>query len=64
MEENDFLKCDTDHCCYIKKYEDSYVILLIYVDDMLIAGPDMARIEDIKDRLFERFEMKDLGSAN
>ena len=62
--ENGFLKCDTDHCCFIKRYGESYVILLIYVDDMLIAGPDLARIEELKGRLSECFEMKDLGPAN
>ena len=64
MEENDFLKCDTDHCCFIKRYNKSFVILLIYVGDMLIAGPDMAHIEELKTRLSECFEMKDLGPAN
>ena len=44
MEENGFLKCDTDHCCFIKRYDESYVILLIYVDDMLIADQDYQNI--------------------
>jgi len=64
MEENGFLKCDTYHCCFIKRYDRSYVILLIYVDDMLIAGPNMTHIEELKTRLSECFEMKDLGPAN
>jgi len=64
MEKNNFLKGDTNHYYYFKRYVDLYVILLIYIDDMLIAGPDMARIEDLKVRLSERFEMKDPGSAN
>jgi ATP-binding cassette subfamily B (MDR/TAP) protein 1 len=64
MEENGFLKCDTDHCCFIKRYDKSFVILLIYVDDMLISGPNMAHIEELKTRLSECFEMKDLGPAN
>jgi len=31
-----------DHCVYLKKENDgSYIILLLYVDDMLVAGFNM-----------------------
>ncbi|WVZ02641.1 hypothetical protein V8G54_023447 [Vigna mungo] len=36
-----FQKCNADHCCFFKKYNSSYIILLLYVDDMLVAGLDM-----------------------
>ena len=52
-----------DHCCYVKKYTNSYVILVVYVDDMLIAGSSMAEINKLKQQLAENFEMKDLGPA-
>nr|GEY78011.1 retrovirus-related Pol polyprotein from transposon TNT 1-94 [Tanacetum cinerariifolium] len=32
-----YKRCDNGHCCYIKKFKGSYIILLLYVDDMLIA---------------------------
>ena len=37
--------------------------LLIYVDDMLIAGKDMSEINKIKAQLSGEFKMKDLGAA-
>ena len=38
MTKSGFCKAEKDPCCYFKKYTDSYVFLLLYVDDMLIAG--------------------------
>ncbi|KAF9672659.1 hypothetical protein SADUNF_Sadunf11G0066100 [Salix dunnii] len=51
------------HCCYVKKFENSYVILLLYVDDMLIAGANIVEINKLKKLMSEYFEMKDLGAA-
>ena len=52
-----------DHCCYQKKFDSSYIILLLYVDDMLIAGSDIQEINRLKKQLSSEFEMKDLGAA-
>ena len=41
MHREDFQKCNADHCCYFKRYSSNYIILLLYVDDMLIVGSDM-----------------------
>ncbi|GJQ89640.1 retrovirus-related pol polyprotein from transposon TNT 1-94 [Tanacetum coccineum] len=41
----------------------SSIILLLYVDDMLVAGSDMAEIKKLKRQLSQEFEMKDLGPA-
>ncbi|KAJ0555551.1 putative RNA-directed DNA polymerase [Helianthus annuus] len=59
-----YKRCDNDHCCYIKKFKGSYIILLLYVDDMLIAGSDMSEIKKLKRQMSEEFEMKDFGAAN
>nr|GFB44173.1 putative retrovirus-related Pol polyprotein from transposon TNT 1-94 [Tanacetum cinerariifolium] len=40
-----YKRCDNDHCCYIKKFKGSYIILLLYVDDTLIVGSDMSEIK-------------------
>ena len=62
MRNSGFNRCE-DHCCYVKKYVDSYIILALYVDDMLIVGANMAEIDRLKKQLLENFEMKDLGPA-
>ena len=58
-----FHKCEEDHCCYVKKYVDSCIILDLYIDDMLIVGANKGEIERLKKQLSENFEMKDLGPA-
>ena len=63
MTKSGFCKAEKDPCCYFKKYTDSYVFLLLYVDDMLIAGSSMREINNLKTRLSAAFEMKDLGPA-
>ena len=53
-----------DDCVYLKKQNDgSYIIFLLYVDDMLVAGSNMQEINALKRKLETSFEMKDLGAA-
>ncbi|RVW93053.1 Retrovirus-related Pol polyprotein from transposon TNT 1-94 [Vitis vinifera] len=43
-----FKRCEVDHCCYVKSFNNSYIILLLYVDDMLIPGSDIEKINNLK----------------
>ncbi|CAH9139194.1 unnamed protein product [Cuscuta epithymum] len=61
MRDINFLRCHSDNCCYYKKFENCYLILLLYVDDMLIAGASSKEIEKLKKQLSECFSMKELG---
>ena len=46
----------------MKKPRDGKLIMLIlYVDDMLIAGHSKRGIADLKEKLSSHFEMKDFG---
>ena len=63
MTKSGFCKAEKDPCCYFNRYTDSYVFLLLYVDDMLIAGSSMREINNLKARLSAAFDMKDLGPA-
>ena len=58
-----FKRCETDHCCYVKFFDNSYIILLLYVDDMLFAGSSIDEINNLKKQLSKEFAMKDLGAA-
>ena len=60
---NGFIRCNMDHCCYFKMLDDCYIILLLYVDDMLIAGSNMVEIKKLKKKLSIEFAMKDLGAS-
>lgn len=53
-----------DNCVYLRKLPDgSYIYLLLYVDDMLVAARNKAEINILKSQLGKEFEMKDLGAA-
>jgi hypothetical protein len=64
MTEQRYSRCQSDHCVYFKKLENgSFIILLLYVDDMLVAGSNMQDINVLKKKLANSFAMKDLGAA-
>eukprot|EP00253_Pinus_taeda_P002267 PITA_02267 len=64
MSEQVYTRCHSDHCVYLKKQNDgNYIILLLYVDDMLVAGSNMQEINVLKRKLANSFAMKDLGAA-
>jgi hypothetical protein len=42
----------------------SFIIFLLYVDDMLVAGTNMQDINVLKKKLANSFAMKDLGATN
>jgi hypothetical protein len=44
----EFTRCNADHCCYVKSFKNSYIILLLYVYDMLIVGASMEEINKLK----------------
>ncbi|KAL5865755.1 hypothetical protein ACOSQ3_003269 [Xanthoceras sorbifolium] len=64
MLQQKYTKSTHDHCVYFRKLQDgSFIYLLLYVDDMLIASKSQLEIERLKAQLHQEFEMKDLGEA-
>lgn len=62
MIQSGFSRSKYDSCVYFKKESSKKsVYLLLFVDDMLLASLDKAEIEKLKQKLKNRFEMKDLG---
>ena len=59
-----FKRCEANHYCYVKFFGNFYIILLLYMDDMLIARSNVEEINDLKKQLSKQFVMKDLGAAN
>lgn len=60
----DFTMIDEDHCVHTKSTGQSFVILSLYVDDILLAGNNMEFLMTIKKWLSSHFEMKDMGEAD
>ena len=55
-----FTNSKADSNLYYKFEEGNPVMLLLYVDDLFLTGPD-GLIADTKRKLATEFEMKDLG---
>jgi hypothetical protein len=45
----------------ISVFTNGTTIIAIYVDDILLAGPDKPQIQDLEAKFHPRFEMTDLG---
>jgi hypothetical protein len=59
-----FTRSEYDHCVYFKKLEnDMFIILVLYVDDMLVERKIMVKINKLKAQLARAFDMKDLGAT-
>ena len=60
-----YKRSNIDHCLYTKRATDgSLLILILYVDDMLLAGQHSDELAALQSKLNDTFDMKDLGDAN
>ena len=49
MCEQGYKKITFDHCVFVKSFsKDDFIILLLYVDDMLIVGKDVSKINRLR----------------
>lgn len=64
MEEAGFTLCQADPSLFTCRNGNKFIILLIYVDDILITGSCKHTINKIIEALNTRFRMKHLGSVN
>ena len=49
MVEHGYDRTASDHCVFVNKFSDmEFIILLLYVDDMLIVGRDTSKIDKLK----------------
>jgi len=65
MGEYGYNRSPHDNCVYHRRVKDgSFIYLLLYVDDMIIAFWDMIDIQKLKVFLSSEFDMKDLGVAH
>ena len=63
MVSQNFIRSEYEHCVYFKSFNDMFIILALYVDDMLIASKSMEEINRLKAQLSRTFDMKDLGAV-
>ncbi|XP_057962351.1 uncharacterized mitochondrial protein AtMg00810-like [Malania oleifera] len=56
-----FTQGSSDCSLFIKKSESSFIALLVYVDDIILASDSLLEIQLLKTFLHDKFTIKDLG---
>ena len=46
---------------FVRSHQGNFIALLVYVDDVILAGNNLQEIEETKRFLSQRFKLKDLG---
>ena len=64
MLSNGFKINECDKCVYVKNTDNGYVILCLYVDDIIIVGSNDRMVRSTKHMLNSRFDMKDMGPVD
>lgn len=54
-------RSERDHCLYTATSKKCRLYLLLYVDDIIIAGQDETQMQEIVDALKSKFAMTDIG---
>ena len=58
-----FVENIMDQCIYQKVSGSKICFFVLYVDDILLATNDKDLLHEVKQFLFENFDMKDMGDA-
>ena len=56
-----FIQTASDPCIYYQKTDSDIVYIGVYVDDIILAGGDEKRLQEIKGDFSKKFDIKDLG---
>ena len=59
-----FVEMTVDRSIYMKVVGSKFIILVLYVDDILLAASDRGLLHDVKNYLSSNFEMKDMDEAS
>ena len=52
----------TNSSLFVKQSHKGIILILIYVDGLVITGSDQRGIEELKQHLSRKFDIKDLGN--
>ena len=58
-----YTRSEYDHCLYFKTLNEIFIILVLYVDDILIVSKSMENIKRLKAHMSRNFDTNDLGPA-
>lgn len=63
LKELGFIQTDSDPCIYRASKGEMFLIA-VYVDDIILATKSDSRLEEVKKKLDEHFEIKDMGQLH
>lgn len=64
LEQNDFERNLSDHCVYRKDIDHETLLVIIWVDDLIIAASNNNLLNTFKETMRSKFNMKDLGKIS
>jgi len=64
MKKFGFKENEEDNCIYAKFKSGKIILVILYVDDILLASSDVGLLLETKKFLSSNFDMKDLGEAS
>ena len=56
-----FVKSKLEHAVYRRSRKNSFLIVRVYVDDLIISGPSVSDIKQFNAEMKRKFSMSDLG---
>ncbi|XP_074352885.1 uncharacterized protein LOC141692040 [Apium graveolens] len=59
-----FIKCPYEHVVYTRKAANDFLIVGVYVDDLIITGTTISAIVKFKGEMRHEFDMTDLGKLS
>lgn len=54
----------SDYSLFLKKDRTCNVFVVVYVDDIIMTGTDLAKIQFLKAYLHDHFKIRDLGKLH
>ena len=59
-----FTRCNADPCLYVRKEKSEFVIIALYVDDLILTSNSSDLLSKVKSALKEKYKMTDLGELS
>jgi hypothetical protein len=61
LHDHGFVKCSSESAVYKKVIGSDFIILCLYVDDLIFMGTSISLVKEFKEEMKSEFEMSDLG---
>ena len=62
--EDGFSQSPADPCVYTRHAKDEKTVMIVWVDDIIIASNKQSTLNSVKEYLSQRYQMKDLGEIS